>query len=83
MSNNQTQLLPDSGLPIEKEVERNIDAFLEGVKKKTEIKWDNMGVEQGNRDFICELTRDVLLERLAPTLEEQIRERRENDLDQR
>ena len=75
----QAELLPDSGLPIDKEVERNIDSllrdFLPDLKSKCEIS----GMTKKYLHSYLKMFREVALEKLGPVFEKEIIKLRTNE----
>ena len=78
-------LLPDSGLPIEKEVDRtfeacvDIDEMMNNFRERMASKWDKRGENVQFRDAFCQSTQRVLIEAVRHHLVERIVKRRGKD----
>lgn len=76
---NKFNLLPDSGLPIEAEVERHIENLVNKCRTSLASIWEDRGETEAFRSDFCELMRKVFTERYGSRFEEQIRLRRGNE----
>ena len=74
--------LPDSGLPIEEEVKRNIEPLIEELRLKMRDEWDKEDMSEKYRDYICSLFREEFTERLGPLFEAKIEEGRGHEINQ-
>ena len=83
MGNTPKPLLPDSGLPIDEEVQRNLDAlydteaFIRDFRQLIESKWDTQGESEEFREVFCRNLKEVFPQLVGPHLKKRIESRRE------
>ena len=72
-------LLPDSGLPIEEEVNRNVDDVFSECKKNIWASWERKHLDKNDSKQIFDALRTILKEQISPLFREAIQVRRNND----
>jgi hypothetical protein len=70
------KLLPDSGLPIEEETNRNIEKIAEDARRYLEEWWERDNIEERIRRILFEIVRETINNLLRPSVENQIESRR-------
>ena len=72
----QIKLLPDSGAPIEQEVERNIGDIFNECRNSIETTWDRNEFDGKYRNQILSALHQVLKKEIGPLVENEIQLRR-------